>query len=312
MRIIVVSHDSFWPLKGGGGLRVYWVTKSLLDRGHTITALAPLESPQGLEECFLKLNLVNLGKLTRFTRRKELNYVKLMIKVFVALWRQDADIIYAHNFVAALPSYLVARLKGIPLVFDMDDLMTGLSSYNIIAKWGPRFELLLARKADSLIVMSKALADEVRKHRLGRRIEYIPHGVNLTLFRPLNTPKNSSILFMGGLERHDGVHLIPLAAKQVLAVLPNIKFVIVGEGRYLPLLRELVAKEGLAANFEFHSWVSHRRDPTVRGASAYGVGDSSQVSGNGYRFGHQGFGIYGDGSTAYRPRPSGYERRSRG
>ena len=65
---------------------------------------------------------------------------------------------------------------------------------------GPRFELLLARKADSLIVMSKALADEVRKHRLRRPIEYIPHGVNLTLFRPLNTPKNSSILFMGGLE----------------------------------------------------------------------------------------------------------------
>lgn len=261
LRVIVVSHDSFWPLKGGGGLRVYWVVKSLVNRGHDVVVTAPLESTQGLEDSFPGLNLLNLGKVTRFTRKKEFNYLKLMIKIFTRLWREEADVIYAHNFVAALPSYLVGRTRGIPLVFDMDDLMTGLSEYKMVSRWAPRLEFLLARKTDRLIVMSKALEEEAKKLGAKTSIECIPHGVNLALFKPTEATKDSSILFIGGIEKHDGVTLIPLAAKKVISVFPEIKFVIIGQGRDLPLVKKLVVENNLTSSFEFQDWVDHEEVP---------------------------------------------------
>lgn len=62
MRITVVSHDTFWPLRGGGGIRVYWLVKKLLERDHEVTVIAPYTSTDGLEEEFPRLKaLKNAG-----------------------------------------------------------------------------------------------------------------------------------------------------------------------------------------------------------------------------------------------------------
>ena len=50
MKMAIVSHDSFWPLRGGGGLRVYWVVKKLDELGHQVTVLAPFISEKGVQE----------------------------------------------------------------------------------------------------------------------------------------------------------------------------------------------------------------------------------------------------------------------
>ena len=123
MKIAVVSHDSFWPLKGGGGIRVFWVTKKMVERNHKITIIAPFSSTNGLNNDFASIEIISLGKVTRFVKFKEAVYLFLMIKIFFKLLRKQFDLICAHNVVAGLPSLLFAKLKGIPIVFDMDDIL---------------------------------------------------------------------------------------------------------------------------------------------------------------------------------------------
>ena len=61
MKIVVVSHDSFWPLRGGGGIRVYWLVKSLYESGHDVTVIAPFLGA-GFEREFPDVKVIDLGK----------------------------------------------------------------------------------------------------------------------------------------------------------------------------------------------------------------------------------------------------------
>ena len=133
LKIVVISHDSFWPLRGGGGIRVYWVIKKMLEKRHDVVVLAPLLSTEGLNKEFPNLKIRNLGKISRFTKHKELTYLKLIFKILYELLKIKSDIIYAHNVVAGFPSWFIAKFKKIPFVFDMDDIQTGLSKNKFVS-----------------------------------------------------------------------------------------------------------------------------------------------------------------------------------
>jgi glycosyltransferase involved in cell wall biosynthesis len=270
VKITVVSHDSFWPLRGGGGLRVYWVVKKFFERGHDVSVVAPFIDKTGTEEEFPGLGVYDTGRFTRFCRHKELEYSKMALKMLGSLLKINGDLIYAHNAVAGFPSLIASKLKHIPLVFDMDDIQLGLSTKKIIADYGPQLEYFIARNASAVISMSESLGEELKRHGVPE-VNIIPHGVDLKVFKPKDSEKKDLIIYTGGVEPHDGALLIPEAAAIVVKQKPGVVFLIIGEGRDLPKLKERVKELGIAGNFEFIDWVDHKDIPKYLGKARMGL-----------------------------------------
>jgi len=270
MKITIVSHDSFWPLRGGGGLRVYWVVKKLNDLGHQVTVLAPFLSTKGIQNEFPAVKFVNLGNISRFQKNKEKKYLILGFKILKKLMKLKSDIMYAHNVVSAFPSLIVSKLKNIPLVYDIDDFIMGLSSNKMIKKYGPFVECFTARHSAKVISMSSSLKDELVKRRV-RKVECVSHGVDLNLFKPKKVKKEDLVVYMGGVEKHDGVPLIPLAAKKIIRYFPDMKFMVIGIGSDLERVKDLVNKLSLNDNFIFKGWTDHREIPKFLAKARIGL-----------------------------------------
>ncbi len=271
MNIIAVTHETFWPVKGGGGSRVFWTVKKMLERGHKVTLYAPCESTDGLMDALPGLNFINGGTIGRFkSKNKELVYLKFMLRLSKFLIYSKAECIYTHIAISALPSVLLGKLKGIPVVFDVDDIISGLSSNKFIAKFGPHMEFAVARWSKRVICMSMALKEVMEKHGAGDVI-HIPHGVDLSLFKSREPVKENIIVYCGGIEPHDGVWLIPEAAERVIKKFPDIIFLIIGEGRGLAEVKKLVGNKKLGRNFSFTGWVNHENIPEYLNKARIGL-----------------------------------------
>lgn len=276
MRIAVVSHDTFWPLRGGGGIRVYWVVRNLLDRGHRVSVVAPFLHQNGMDVHFPGIHVLSLGKITRFVAMKELVYAFMMKVAFFRLLFLKCDVIYAHNVVAALPAVLVGNLRRIPVIFDMDDLLTGYSKHPWVYKMGPRLEAWVARRA--ILTLATSHHVEAWCHERGiERTMIIRHGVALDLFS-IPPRERKYITFTGGIEVNDGVLLIPDAAKLVLNEFPDIQFLFAGEGKDLQRLKDAVHTAGLEKAFVFRGWVNHEEIPEILAESQVGLITSLEVS----------------------------------
>ncbi|MBI3815820.1 MAG: glycosyltransferase, partial [Nitrospinae bacterium] len=295
MNIIAVTHETFWPLKGGGASRVFWTINKMLERGHKVTLFAPCESTDGLADALPGLNFIAGGRISRFqSKNKEYVYLKFMLRLSKFLLSSEADVIYAHIAISAFPAVLIGRFKGIPVVFDVDDIISGLSSNKFLSTIGPSIEYALARWSNKAICMSMALKNVMEKYG-AKDVVHIPHGVDLKLFKPVSSSvvagfslrettqpegcgyqnrkivKNNIIVYCGGIEPHDGVWLIPEAAERVVRQFPDTIFMIIGEGRGLAEVKKSVGNKKLGRNFSFTGWVRHDDIPAYLDKARIGL-----------------------------------------
>ena len=63
------------------------------------------------------------------------------------------------------------------------------------------------------------------------------------------------ITFIGGIEKHDNLDMVVEAGKKLCNENRKVKFLIVGDGGYLPAVKEKVKEEGLDEEFAFTGWV---------------------------------------------------------
>jgi glycosyltransferase involved in cell wall biosynthesis len=137
------------------------------------------------------------------------------------------------------PMCLVTRRAGIPTVINVDGLDSDRSKWPGIAKAYLRFaERNAPRWADEALTDSQAVA-EVFEHRYGRRIGWVPYGVDdpghsgtQTLERLGLSPRRY-ILFVGRLEPENNPHLLVEAFARIPADRAHgMKLVIVGGAPY--------------------------------------------------------------------------------
>jgi len=276
MRIAVVSHDVFWPLRGGGGVRVYWVTRSLAAKGHRLRVVAPVLHRNGMDDAFRNIRIQSIGQVTRFVRMKELVYAWIMVRIFVKLLPGSYDVMYAHNVVAALPALLAGKLKGIPVVFDMDDLLTGYSKNPLVYRLGPFLERWVARRTNAVVVTSR-IAENCCKAWGVKTVYTVRHGVDLSRFFPRDRARKY-VCFTGGMEVNDGVLLIPDAAREVLRHHPETVFLFAGEGKEQANLNRRIRELGLSPSFRILGWVDQSTVAELLNQSLIGLITSLEVS----------------------------------
>ena len=280
MRLLVVS-QYFWPEP----FRVNDLVTELARRGHDVTVLtgtpnypegrtypefaqdpSRFASYAGAE--IVRVPLVPRGKSSL---RLVLNYLSFVITgLTLGLWRLrgrrfDAIIVVQLSPVtAALPGLALRRLKRAPLLMWVLDLWPdSLAAVGVLRspralEWVGKLVGFIYKRCDRVLVQSHAFVSNVQKYAGDTsRVRYFPGWAEPIFEGPLADVEAApevvpyagtfNVLFAGNIGDAQDFPAI-LDAAQALRDEPNLRWLIVGDGRAAEWVRNEIARRGLARN----------------------------------------------------------------
>jgi glycosyltransferase involved in cell wall biosynthesis len=177
------------------------------------------------------------------------------------LTARNISIVHAHGYKADLYAYAAAWPSRAALVATSHNWTSSLLKMRAYAA----LDRLVLGRFDEVIVVSDVVGDTLRRWGVAaNKLSTISNGVNVDQFQGAAATLRNEILaegsalvgFVGRLVPEKGGEQLLRAAKQVLAVLPNTRFVLVGDG---PARQEW---EDLSSQLEItaHVWFAGRRE----------------------------------------------------
>jgi glycosyltransferase involved in cell wall biosynthesis len=156
------------------------------------------------------------------------------------LWRADVDLIHIHanKYFSTDVGALVAKLKGLPLVYSPH---AGTFGQSLFGRLHNRTIGRLALSADVVICVSEHERKIIEASGVEvKRFEVLPNGVDVSKYgrhqvsqndqRPLPklTKDEKLVLYVGRVAKHKGIETLIKAAALILEKVPEAKFVIAG------------------------------------------------------------------------------------
>lgn len=276
MRILLVS-QYFWPEE----FRINELSRMLAERGHQITVLTGIPNyPNGKffpgygffrkrEENYFGVKIIRVplyprGKGGGF--RLSLNYFSFAFFASILgpfKCRDPYDVIFVYQLspiTVGLPGIVMKKIKSAPIMFWIQDLWPeSLSATSAIhSKSIMKVLEMLVRfiysYCDHILVQSKFFVNAIVQRGVDRsKIEYFPNSAEAIF----DTTAECSGA-MGNVEFHEGFRVMfagnigaaqdfgtILSAAELLKEHRNIHWMIVGDGRMLPWVREQVQIRGL-------------------------------------------------------------------
>ncbi len=279
MRILIVTHY-FWP----ENFRVNDLVEELTQRGHAVTVLTGQPNyPEGRvfpayradPAAFMRFGDVTIVRVPIIPRGKTslgllLSYVSAAASAaLIGAWKlrgQTFDAIFVFQpspVTTALPAILLRRLKRAPtLLWILDIWPDTLSAIGVITS--PRLLSLVGamvrfiyRRSDRILVQSRAFEPKVAALAGGDAgIRYFPgwaegvfQGGEPALPAPELAPYQDDfkVLFAGNIGEAQDFPAI-LQAVEALRDTPGLRWIIVGDGRAAPALRDEIRRRGLEDN----------------------------------------------------------------
>jgi len=212
-----------------------------------------------------------------------------LVSILRVIMVSNPDIIYTRNVSFALLGLLIKRIKNAKLVLELnglfsEDWKSGKKLYVGIKKlyvgiknivWS-YLEIFVAKKADAVIAVAQGIKDILIQRGGDRnKIFVIPNGANVDMFRQINnsaainelrnhhsiSENDYIVAFIGNLAPHHGIEYLIKSAPLVLNVLPNTKFLIVGDGAIKKELINLSERIGVSDEIIFTGRVSYEIVP---------------------------------------------------
>jgi glycosyltransferase involved in cell wall biosynthesis len=259
---------SFLPLMGGMEVKIYEVSKGLVRRGHQVTLLTIQRDPktkkheliQGID--VYRFKLTGLFVLPRFlhlviTRKVSLIHIHFM-------WR------------TGLLCALVGRLLGKPTILGL----AGSDVYHPLIRpkfLSPFYLKIVKTIINLLITTSEDLKKKALKNGFPPRIISIPQGVDLERFNfkierekareQLGVTNEPLVLSVAQLIPRKGLTYLIRAVPEVLKSIPNVKFIIAGEGPEHPKLEEEIKQLGVGNAVKLLGGASYDMVPRLYAAA---------------------------------------------
>lgn len=301
MRLLIVS-QYFWPET----FRVNDLVTELVRRGHAVTVLTGLPNyPEGAifpdfarepgrYESYAGAEIVRVPIVPRGKSSVQLvlNYLSFVATgLTLGAWRLrgrqfDAIFVFQTSPVtAALPALLLRRLKRAPVLMWVLDLWPeSLAAVGVVRSprvldWVGKLVGFIYRRCDRVLVQSRAFVSNVQKYSGDTsRIRYFPGWAEAIFEGPLESiapaPEVAAhagtfnVLFAGNIgDAQDFPAILDAAA--TLRDEPNLRWLIVGDGRAADWVRAEIARRGLERNVVMLGRHPIERMPSFfRGASA--------------------------------------------
>lgn len=190
---------------------------------------------------------------------------------------ESPDIIHAaSNYINGLAGLDSARRKHKPFVYEIRGFweMTTVAKEPLFKdseefRLAQKIENYLLHEADQVITISNGLKEEIIKRGISReKVEVIPNGVDCECFKPVDYNSELGgryglrgkfvIGYIGSIVQYEGLqNLIKVIARLKDEGYSNIRFLIVGDGNYLTVLKELVAELRLGDEIIFTGRIPH-------------------------------------------------------
>lgn len=198
-------------------------------------------------------------------------------KVQNIIQEKNVDLVFQHNHDFNFGASLIKSRNGIPTFIHCDGV-----EYWIKKNWGKLYlgsllkwaEEIQWNSADRIFVVSKKIQEQLSKHGVDeKKIIVSPNGVDTDFFKP--TKKNESLqkklnikagdfvcAFAGSFGHWHGVDTIASSLKFLKGQIPNIKFLIIGDGDLRPQLDEIIKRDKVEDNVVFTGVIDYRLIPT--------------------------------------------------
>jgi glycosyltransferase involved in cell wall biosynthesis len=269
---ILLIHQAFASLDEPGGTRHYELSRYLAARGHQVTiiaspvsyitgaaiARAPVEEPS---ITILRANVYAAHHKSFFDR--VLAFISFMLSSFqLGLGVRHVDLVWGTSppILQGLTAWTLARLKGVPLLFEVRDLWpqfaiaVGVLRNPLLiglARWLERF---LYRHADRVMVNSPGFVKHVRG--LGaKKIELVPNGADPGMFDPGDYAAafreshgltgRFVALYAGAHGMSNDLGVLLEAARILQDSAREVQIVLLGDGKEKPALQDRATSLGL-------------------------------------------------------------------
>lgn len=250
MTILFVS-DNYLPAINGITNHILTVTAELKKRGHRVIIVAPNFGDSAIEK-----DVLRLPSLPMPLRRGDRLTSLWSSKIESYLLGTEIDIVHSHLLLSGFLGLRIARKKKLPRVVTAH---TSFKEYlHWILPWMGRASDPLASYAirfyynlfDAVIAPSFKTYEELKTVNVSSRIEVMPSGINLGIFRrathqkflqEFNLERQTPLVIMvGKLDPGKNVEIAVEAIGKVQKEIGNVKLAIIGDGVLRPKIEALI------------------------------------------------------------------------
>jgi len=265
MRILMVS-DVYFPRINGVSTSIQTFINELQQQGHFVTLIAPDYGDNSVDE----LDVIRVP-----SRRVIVDPEDRMMRMDWVMERIDLlasceyDLVHIQTpFVAHYLGLKLARLMGLPVVETYHTYFEEYL-YNYIP-WLPKPLLRLAARrfstsqcnsVDRVVVPSAPIEQALRRYGVRTGVDVVPTGLDLSQFEAGNGAlfkeeygidrSRSIALYVGRMAHEKNIAFLLRAMRQTIAEMPELLFVMAGEGPAQKWACRWVEKHGLADNVMF-------------------------------------------------------------
>jgi glycosyltransferase involved in cell wall biosynthesis len=177
------------------------------------------------------------------------------VRVLPLIHRFQPDIIHVHTPLQLLPAIIWKRFTNTPLILQLHG--TDFQRIRVMPVFITR---IFVRFVDAIIVVSKKMLPEVSTMFPGKRIVYIPNGVNFDTFQatPFETRKKQ-VVAVGMLKWQKGYEYMLQAWAKIVEKFPDYKLIILGDGPLKDEINKLAISLDIKKQVSLIGTVSHKQ-----------------------------------------------------
>lgn len=274
-RVLVLTPD-YPPAHGGIQLLMHRVATNLTRREADVVTLDHPEASRFDPAQRARIHRTPAIAAPHAARLAELNAYSVLLAL-----RLRPRIVLSGHIVTAPAAATIRRLLRVPVV-----------QYAYAEELGAKPDLaaFAMRHADAVIAISRYTAGLVRSAgATDRQVRLVHAGVDLPPTVQRHPTARPTILTIARLaDRYKGHDVVIRALPLVLAAVPDVQWVVIGDGPLRPGLEDRVKAQGIAAHVRFVGAISDaERDGWLAGAHVFAMPSRPRAGG----FAGEGFGI---------------------
>lgn len=269
---VIYLHQYFLTPAMAGGTRSYEMARRLVKAGHEVHMVTSDRQAReatgwrtaiedGINVHYAAVSYSNhMG-----VARRLVAFVRFAVLATVRAARLDGDVVFATStpLTIAIPALLASKWKRIPFVFEVRDMWPdvpialGAIRHPVLVWLARRLEITAYRHAAHVVALAPGMrSDIIAKGIPAGKVSVIPNGCDASLFARAHdeaSPRDKFlwlgrrklVLYAGALGQANGVSYLVRVAAAVRPRDPEVRFVVIGEGRDLEAVKELARQKAV-------------------------------------------------------------------
>ena len=274
MKILLIS-DVYFPRVNGVSTSIRTFSEQLQMLGHSVHLIAPNYAIETEDEAWITRVP---ARSIYFDPEDKLMKVGEILKRLPSLKSQQFDLIHIHTpFIAHYAGLKLGKLLQIPVVETYHTFFEDYLHHYL--PWIPRkLAKGLARfiskqqcnQVDAIVAPSQPMLDVLRTYGINTPAEVIATGLQAHSFAPADgdafrqqyaiDTARPMLLYVGRVAFEKNIHFLLKVVKQLSAVMPEVMFVITGEGPAEASLRAAVSTLGIENNVQFIGYLNREKE----------------------------------------------------